>query len=251
MQLIYGLEASHDDDTFTSTIVKSCKMFTKTFEQFSSFDQTQTVDVASFAQMQNFDCPIAHIDPTEKSFHFLVPPQKEKCFNDFEYHQIEQMYKLLHPDCNITHISRFYHESKQMVINKEEFISQKSRSQRSTAIAAYWPQNKKDAGNISLKIGLVQSFFLHQIAVVESSASTDKTKNLQNIIAFVKWYSDHSQCDHIHDSVVITASVLDYNPCEYFPVSRIVGQTAVVKTMFKFDYGEDCVIISVPLFKKS
>ena len=165
--------------------------------------------------MQNFDCPIAHIDPTEKSFHFLVPPLKEKCFHDFEYHQIEQMYKLLYPDCNITHISCLYHESKQLVINKEEFISQKSRSQISTAIAAYLPQNENDAGSISLKIGLVQSFFVTKLQLLNTLASTDKTKNLHNIIAFVKWYSDHSQHDHIHDSVVITASVLDCNPCEY------------------------------------
>ena len=124
--------------------------------------------------------------------------------------------------------------------------------QRSTAIAAYLPQTEKDAGSISLKIGMVQIFFvtkLHWLKALQVQIKLKIFKIACN--TFVKWYSDHSQHDHIHDSVVITGSVLDCKPCEYLLVTRIVGRTAVVKTMFKFDYGEDCVIISVPFLKKS
>ena len=34
---------------------------------------------------------------------------------------------------------------------------------------------------------------------------------------------------------------------EFIPVSRIVGQAAVVTTLFDFDFGEDTIIIAVPL----
>ena len=89
-------------------------------------------------QISNFTCEVAKLDATEKPFHHLLQPLKEKCFNDAEYSSIKHMYALLYPSKRVTHISRFFQESKQMAINNEEYLSINSRSERSTTIAACW-----------------------------------------------------------------------------------------------------------------
>ena len=92
------------------------------------------MDRVTFRQISHVTCGVAMIDPTEKPFHYLIPPFKEKCFNDSEFSQLQQMYKLLYSNSSIISISHFYYECKQMLINNEEFISSNSRSQRSPAI---------------------------------------------------------------------------------------------------------------------
>lgn len=132
-----------------------------------------------------------------------------------------------------------------MIINKEEFISTKSRSQRSAAIASYWPRTSEtaDSHNLTLRIGLVKYLFRHKITL----AMDGKTKSVHHTIAHVDWYSDHPYSNYIHEAVVICATVFDPNPIEFLPTSRIIGRAATAKT---FNYGEDIVIVAIPLLKK-
>ena len=51
--------------------------------------------------------------------------------------------------------------------------------------------------------------------------------SLHNITQ-VKWCSDHPRTNHIHESVIISASTFDLNVIEFIPVNRIVGRAAVI-----------------------
>ena len=83
------------------------------------------MDVATFNQFHNFTCDLLiEIDTAEKGFHTLLPPLKEKCSSDSEYSNLQAMYDLLYPNSLITQAYQlFYMESKQMLIDKEEYIS--------------------------------------------------------------------------------------------------------------------------------
>ena len=49
------------------------------------------------------------------------------------------MYSVVYPNSTVTQLSRFYLEARKMLINGEEHTSEKSRSERSSIIAAHWP----------------------------------------------------------------------------------------------------------------
>ncbi len=55
--------------------------------------------------------------------------------------------------------------------------------------------------------------------------------------------------DFINSSVILTSTVFDCDSCASFmPVSRVLCQCAVSSTAtLQFDYGEDNVIIAIPM----
>ena len=126
MQHIYWLQTSNNND-LVSIICKSNELLSGSLESLSSFDQTQVQDVITLNQIDSFTCNVASLDATEKSFQHLLPPLKEKCFNDAQFSDLNQMYNMLYPNLTITNISRFFYESKTLTINGEEFISSSSR----------------------------------------------------------------------------------------------------------------------------
>ena len=75
----------------------------------SSFAQTGSSDENLIEQLKNVSCPVAKLDATKTPFHILVPPSKERCFNDTELATLKQMYSMLYPTSNIT---CFYHQYK-------------------------------------------------------------------------------------------------------------------------------------------
>ena len=201
------------------------------------------MDRVTFRQISHVTCGVAMIDPTEKPFHYLIPPLKEKCFNDSEFSQLQQMYKLLYSNSSIISISHFYYECKQMLINNEEFISSNSRSQRSPAIVAHWPNISgiDPHGNAPLRIGLAVSYFRHQITLSRDPLNQNDVSTVFHAIARVKWYMDHPHCDFIHPSIIICATTNinfdSVSEANFIPISRIAGRAADAKRKFMFDYG--------------
>ena len=88
MQSIYGFEAAWSGgdcvDDFVLVIMRSNDLFQSNTGEYGSFDQLQTMDVATFIQFHNFTCDFIEICTAEKGFHTLLPPLKEKCFSDSE-----------------------------------------------------------------------------------------------------------------------------------------------------------------------
>ena len=162
------------------------------------------------------------------------------------------MYDLLYPQKLVTRVSRFFQESKQMVINNEEYLSVNSRSERSTAIVACWAgvSGIDHRGEAPLKIGEVVSFFRHEISLGNSTDNPSETSRISHTVARVKWYMNHPFETHIHPLIKLCATTFDSESDALFiPVSRIAGHVATAKSNIQFEYGKDTVIITVPLLK--
>ena len=97
-------------------------------EGSSSFSQTSSSDMVIIEQLKNVSCPVAKIDATKKPFHVLIPPCKERCFDDSEI-VVLQMYSLLYPTSTVNY-TRFYHQYKKILINDEEFLCDTSLSKK-------------------------------------------------------------------------------------------------------------------------
>ena len=196
----------------------------------------------------NYTCTLSCLEAEEKSYQCLALPLKEKCFQDSELNCLQHMYELLYPHMTIKHVSRIYYRSKTITINNEEFISASARSCKSCTIAAHWPgvTGIDPRGEAPLRIEVVTQFIQHHIVVQKES----EYETLSHILACVDWYMDHPRRDWLHSSMIISSAVFETDSRSYYmPVSRIAARCASLKTTFEFDYGEDSIVISVPLLK--
>ena len=250
MQYMYTLESHSSNDTFVSMIVKSNELLRSSVGYSTSVNQSQQENWITLQQIANYDCEVSSIDASEKPFYRLLPPLKEKCFNDTDFRYLKQLYSLLYPTSNVTHVSRFYHQSKRMIIHNEEFISSGAKSQRSSAIAAHWADVSgiDSLGEAPIRIGMVSHFFTHQITL--EKASNPGPTPVCHTFARVKWYMDHPRRNFLHPPMIVCATTFDYDTSACFiPVCRIIGRAAIIKTEFTFDFGIDHVIIAVPFMK--
>ena len=159
-------------------------------------------------------------------------------------HFLEEVYKAVYPRNNFLNLCRFYKEFKTLTINGDEYVSVKSRSQRSAAIVAHWPSINggiDTMGEAPCKVGLIESFIRHQINITES------TSYVNVLLARVKWFKDHPKRDHFHRSIIVCGILFQPESSSTFiPVSRILGQCTTLKTHFQFEYGNDCITIAIP-----
>ena len=178
-------------------------------------------------------------------------PLREKCFSDAEMKDLSILYGLLYPKHAVSQISRFYHESKQAVINGEDFITTQSRSQRSAAVVAHWPGvlGIDNLGEAPVRIGMISSFICHSVTV---KTNMSEPTLVRHVLARVNWFHDHPRRDYFHPSVILCANTFEcVGPASFIPASRIIARCALAQDCWcKFDYGDDKVCIAVPLLKK-
>ena len=204
----------------------------------------ESVDIIQ--QLHSLSGSTSYIDPQEKPFHRVIQPLYEKCFTDEELGYLSNVYKAIYPHIVLLHISRFHKEFKTLVINGDEYISVKSRSQRSAAVIAHWPSltgTIDTMGEAPCRIGNVQSFIRHQITFdgVGSSSS------MVTMLARIKWFENHPRRDHFYRSVIVCGTMFCAESSSTFiPVSRIMGRCTTLKTRYHFDYGQDCIMIAIP-----
>lgn len=210
---------------------------------FSSVDQMATDTSFLVKQLQQY---VKYIDAVEKSCYKLLSPLRGKCFNDIEMEHLRMLYGILYPGCTVTQMSRFYHESKQLVINGEDFITAKSRSQRSAAVAAHWPGvlGIDISGEAPVRIGTVVSFIRHSATLKDKTSDTSLVLTRVHVLARVNWFTEHPQRNCFHPSIILLANTYDNDgPASFMPVSRIIARCAIVHDWCKFDYGDDKVCI--------
>lgn len=105
-------------------------------------------------------------------------------------------------------------------------------------------------GEAPLKIGIVESFFRHQITLVKDTDHPGDTQSIFHTIARVKWYMNHPRESFIHPLIKICATTFDSeSDASFIPVSRIAGRVATARSKLQFDYGEDTVLVAIPLLK--
>ena len=136
--------------------------------------------------------------------------------------------------------------SSRSFINGEEFISEKSRSQRSPSIFAPWPSLSgriDPTGNAPYQVGNVKSFICHQV----SFEHEEGVKTINTLLAFVQWYEQHPRRNHFHHSTIVCGTLFrTISNANFIPVSRIMGHCTTLTTRYQYDYGQDCIIIAVP-----
>ena len=245
---LLGFSKSNEDD-FLAIVYEQIQ--SKPKEDYSSVGQTQAQDVIIMQQIKNFTCNVSIIDAEKKGYQCLVPPYKEKYFRDSELSYLHEMYNSLYPGRDIAKLSRFYKEYKKCIINCEEYNSSHSRSQRSTAIAAKWPNvlGIDTRGEAPLRIGNVVSFIEHDVDIAVSSICNTPTITKNHILVHVQWYGDHPHRDYLHSTTVLCSTVHESCAC-FMPISRLMCRCAISSPhSLTFDYGVDHVLVAVPLIK--
>ena len=234
-------------------ICRDDNLFWHQTHNYSSLDQAVLQDIIIENEIKNQYCQLSMIDAIEKPYQSLGLPLKEKCFTDTELMYLKQMYAYLYPNYIVADLDRFYNQSKNIIINNEEFVSTASRSTRSPAIAAHWPGvlDIDPNGEAPLRIGILTCFIQHKIRITPDLATpSQEISTLSHNLANVQWYMDHSHRDYLHPSIVISSTVFcNMSAASYMPVCRIAGRCAIAATSFMFDYGEDSINICVPLLK--
>lgn len=223
-------------------------MNTETKSDTGSLSQYLVDDSITIEKLKNISCKVQEINAQKQPNQKFSPPYKEKYFSNVHMSYLKEMYDLLYPlnDCEV---SRYYREYKSIVVNGRELISCLSRSQRSAVIAAKWPGviGIDSSGEAPLRVGLVTSFIESTITFLSSDSSANLSKT--HALVRVQWYGDHLQRDYMDSSIIIASTVFDNESCASFmPVNRIFSVCASSSPFsFKFDYGEDSIMIAVPL----
>jgi len=172
LQSLSSVEATSDNESVKHMLSEISTM--QLTSNFSAVDQ-MAIDTSFLVKpLQQYSCQVKYIDAVEKSCYKLVPPLREKCFNDIEMEHLKMFYGILYPGYTVTQISCFYHESKQLVINGEDLITAKSRLQHSAAVAAHWPGvlGIDISGEAPVRIGTVVSFFCHSATLKDKTSDT-------------------------------------------------------------------------------
>ena len=129
---------------------------------------------------------------TVKSYYELVNLLVEKVFDDTGFKNLKKMYNCLYSseEYDIQPF-RFYIECKQIFVNGELFLSSKSHSQRSNAIAAHWLNISgiDTSGEAPLRVGIISYFLRHELKLI-SKSSASIIANV-NVLAHIKWFEDH------------------------------------------------------------
>lgn len=162
---------------------------------------------------------------------------KSSYFCDYELSDLSDLYALLYPNHSNLHIPRKHLLFSDLKVLGEHFTSNRSRSQRSSAVMAYWG----DA--LSVKVGLIDYFLLHTVK------NSDNREN-ENIFAKVKWYQDHLRAQHYYSPTHIVCTLFEHdNKYSFIPVSRLLCRCAVSPRLsLSFDYGQDYAIAVSPYF---
>ncbi len=232
-----NLDSNSGDKRFCSYLMEHNVLSSISTENFDSCSQSLSDPSRILQQFVYTTCPIQSIDATLKNWYTLSLPKRRKCFKHDELQNIKMMYDRLYPGQDGKKMSYFYEESRDITINGEHFVSEHSRSQRSAAIVAHWPnQTGSDIdvnGTAPMRTGIVSSIFTHEVKLDESS------ETMVHCIASVKWHMQHPRRDHFHISVIVSCNLLESpSPATFIPVSRIAGRCAIRRNYkFTFDYG--------------
>ena len=159
----------------------------------------------------------------------------------------------------VSYVPLQYKECRQINVMGEIYTSEKSRSERSSAILAAWPSVSgvllRTPHEDDLRVGIVQFFILHtphirKDIVVNATALTNvELLKEPHILAKVSWLQDHPRkLMKYKNGIIMAATVYDMpSSAQYIPVSRIISHCGVIERTVQLDYGEDKVIFAIPI----
>ena len=253
MQHLKQISLCDCDEDFLAQIYHHLNASNK--DDYSSLGLTQSQDAITVQLLKNMACPAMNIDAVKNFYQILPLPFKQKYFRDHEMSYLNEMYSIIYPSTRIVNVFRNFREYNKCIVNNEEFISKRSLSQRSCAVAAKWSGvNGIDAtGDAPLRIGKILSFVQRKVTIgVEYASDEPSTSTTTNchVLALVKWDGDHPRQSYC-TLFIICSSVFEAESCASFiPISRISSRCDISSSQeFSFDFGLDRVIFAVPLIK--
>ena len=97
------------------------------------------------------------------------------------------------------------------------------------------------------------TFVRHFVALDATEAGLQMSMHFKtsHILAKVEWHCRHPNESWLPSPVLIIATDCEpYGPATFIPISQIQCRCAVVLDNVKFDFGEDSVLVIVPLKRK-
>ena len=193
---------------------------------------------------KNAVCDICHINTNYLDIHKISGKVVEKYFCDSDLDNLSGTYSNLYPNNTFPHIHRKHLLFNDLKVLGEQFTSEKSRPQRSSAIMAYWGEPALNTNNICpLKVGLVEYFFIHTLC------SNNGTEN-EHLFATVKWHQDHFRPLYLYPPIRLVYTLFESeSKYSFIPISRFLCRSDLSpKLSFSFDYGQDYAIVVSPYF---
>lgn len=141
----------------------------------SSVGQSQVSDQFTIEMIVNQNCDVSSIIAIKQPYQVLACPLYEKSLSDAEYEILSEMYATLYPYVAIHSISRFYRETRRLVINGEEILSLQSQSDRSAMITAKW-QGRNGIDVLAQEpngVGIIRCLIHHTIRIIPQGTSED------------------------------------------------------------------------------
>ena len=134
MQHLKQISLRDCDEDFLAQIYNHLNASNK--DDYSSLGLTQSQDAITVQLLKNMACPAMNIDAVKKFYQILPLPFKQKYFRDHEMSYLNEMYSIIYPSIRIVNVFRNFREYNKCIVNNEEFISKRSLSQQSCAVAA-------------------------------------------------------------------------------------------------------------------
>lgn len=223
-----------------------------------SLHHTQLDTHALSHYKSNAKCLVHHINASRMDIHQILSKQYECYFDDHEVADLKDTYKLLYPDKHFTQVPKQNFTFTDLEVLGNHFTSSKSRSQQSTAVMAKWGETMPGNSELSTKVGLIEYFFSHTIALCNclDSSTTEqgsfhqctKQRKIEHLFAKVTWFADHTRPYHFPFPLYLVSSLTIENTAfSYIPASRLLCRCAISeKKQLDFDYGQDYGLIVSP-----
>lgn len=179
-------------------------------------------------------CDICHINTDYLDIHKISGKIDEKYFCDSDLDNLSGTYSILYPNNTFPHIHCKHLLFNDLKVLGEQFSSEKSRSQRSSAIMAYWGEPALNTNICPLKVGLVEYFFIHTLC------SNNGTEN-EHLFAKVKWHQDHFRPLYLYPPIRLDYILFESeSKYSFILISRFLRRAALSpKVSFSFVYGQD------------
>ena len=200
---------------------------------------------------KNLFCSPDTVSAKKLDLHQLIPPGREKILCETDRQHLHSMYMTIYgnADC-ITHVPLKYTRYSKLRIFNQLYTSKIAGTARSSIIIAIWPHLTDITTETTIskvRVGVIEYFMVHAMSI----KSTTGDRQQQHLLARVAWFHDHPIDKFLlGNGTILSATVTDCtHSSSFMPVCRIISRCASLETTLQSAYGEDKVMIAVPVRK--
>ena len=174
----------------------------------------------------------------------IIPPIKQYVLTCDEIENLKEMYKMLYPTLQVSHLRRVCCKIQKVCVSGEMISSAQGNTYCNSCISALWkppsPSNSRHSSSPEIRIGHVQYILKHYI--------TTEQGQMQHLIAVVNWFKKHPQEMYFGSSCyVVRADVETGNSTCYIPVQRLLSRCCFGNVTIHPPSGPESVIVAIPI----